>query len=76
MKVKVLSLRCPEFCGKRVPESNNRGRNVKSLRAPLRTQKSARKNPNLTGKAKVSQIWFRPRLLLCFVRCSAPISGI
>ena len=73
MKVKGLSLRCHKFRGKRVPESRNRGANVKSDRAPFRTQKSARKNPNLTGKAKVIQIWFRPRLLLYFVRCSAPI---
>ena len=62
-----------EYRVKRVPERRNRGKNVKFTRAPLETQKSASKNPNLTGKAKVSQIWFRPGLLLYFVRCSAPI---
>ena len=62
-----------EYRIKRVPERRNRGKNVKYARAPLESQKSASKNPNLTGKAKVSQIWFRPDLLSFFVRCSAPI---
>ena len=62
-----------EYRVKRVPERDFRGKNVKSPRAPTKTQKSASKNPNLTGKAKVSQIWFRPGLLSFFVRCSAPI---
>ena len=62
-----------EYRVKRLLERRNRGRNVNQARAPLKSQKSASKNPNLTGKAKVSQIWFRPGLLPFFVRCSAPI---
>ena len=73
MKVKALNVDFLEYRVKRVPERRNRGRNANPVRAPLETQKSASKNPNLTGKAKVSQIWFRPGLLSFFVRCSAPI---
>ena len=72
MKVNALSLSFPEYRVKRPPERDFRGANVNRLRAPLKSQKSTRKNPNLTGKAKVSQIWFRPDLLAYFVRCSAP----
>ena len=64
MKVKGLSLTWPEFRGKRVPESRNRGRNVMSLLVPLQTQKSQGENPNLTGKVTVGQIWFRLSLRL------------
>ena len=72
-KAKALSLKFPEFGAKRVSERRNRGANVKSLQVPSKSQKSARENPNLTGRAKVSQIWFRPGVLLYFVRCSAAI---
>ena len=73
MKVKALNVDSLEYRVKRAPERDFRAPNVKSHRAPQKSQKSARENPNLTGKAKVSQIWFRPGLLPFFVRCSAPI---
>ena len=73
VKVKALSFGFPEYRVKRVPEREFRGANAKYARAPPKRQKSARKNPNLTGKAKVNQIWFRPRPEPYFVRCSAAI---
>ena len=63
-KAKALSLESPEFGAKRVPERDFRGANVKSLQAPSKSQKSARENPNLTGKVNVGQIWFRLSLRL------------
>ena len=63
-KAKALSLESPEFGAKRAPEHEFRGRNVKSHQAPSKSQKSARENPNLTGKVTVGQIWFRLSLRL------------